>query len=235
MAKGNRGGQRRGGESNPAVEKTLNSIIKRTANLKKEQYRVIDDDGNVVFHKQGFNDRVEMTVGDKRQYLDGATTIHNHPNETLGGTFSSNDLTDFGYGAKEIVVATPEGTYRLKNMKWGTKDQSSGWYEMREKLRAMDNAVSSADHIRKVNDIMSKSKVGKDLKATSDKWVKRKAEGASQSELQGYMDKYTKLEAEYRNQRKAVSRKLEVQDYHEFYKKNAKKYGFKYTYPKAAD
>lgn len=57
-----RGTSKVGGGSitvNPKVEKTLSQVIKRTANLKKEQYRVINEDGEVVFMKQGKNDRVE--------------------------------------------------------------------------------------------------------------------------------------------------------------------------------
>lgn len=227
-----RGSSKAGGSgginTNPKVEKQLNSIIKKTANLKNEQYRVIDENGDVVFYKKGKNDRVEMTVGDKRQYLDGSVTIHNHPD---GGTFSSADLTDFGYGAKEIVVATPEGTYRLQNTKWGTKEQSNGWYNMREEITKIDNSFSTANLIKESNKIMEKSKVGKEMRSTSEKWVKRRKEGASQSELDKIMNKYNDLEVKYKKELSDVRRKLETKPYHDYYKKNAKKYGFKYIAP----
>ena len=218
-----------GGNTNPLVEKTLNKEIKRTTNLKKEQYSIIDENGNIVFHKQGKNDRVEMTVGEKREYLDGAVTLHNHPD---GGTFSSNDLRDFGYGAKEIVIATPEGTYRLVNTKWGTKEQSSGWYDLQQGHIKISETQSSAGDLVKIKSALEKTKVSRDMKKISEKWVKRRSEGASESELKGYLDKYNKLDQQWKETRKAIARKIEVEPYHKYLKENAKKYGFKYIYPK---
>ena len=222
-------------KTSPAVEKQINKIAKQTANLKKEQYRVINEDGEVVFKKQGKNDRVEMTVGEKRQYLDGATSIHNHPNDSFGGTFSENDLTDFGYGAKEIVVAAPEGTYRLKNARWGTKEQSKGWYDMREEYRKMSEGLSTGQLIRDTNEAMKKTKISKEMNKISEKWTKRRSEGASESELKKLSEQYFKLESEYKKQKQAIQRQLEIKPYHDFLKANAKKYGFVYEYPKTAD
>lgn len=217
---------------NPEVEKTLNQIIKRTANLKKEQYRIIDENGNVVLQKQGVNDSVATTVGEKRQYLDGATSIHNHPNDELGGTFSPNDLSDFGYGAKEIVVATPEGTYRLKNTKWGTKEQQSGWLPMRSELEKIADNQSALKDLQTARARLANSREAKRMKQVSDEWVTKKKAGASESALKPLMDEYSSLEAVYKKKLNLERRKVELEPYHEFYKKNAKKYGFAYSYPK---
>lgn len=234
-----RGTSKVGGGStivNPKVEKTLSQIIKRTANLKKEQYRVINEDGEVVFMKQGKNDRVEMTVGEKRQYLDGATTTHNHPQveNGLGGTFSPNDITDFGYGAKEIVVSSNEGTYRLKNLNFGKPNQTATWIQMRDEMQAVMDKHSTTNNIKRANEMMKSSKVGKEMTSISTQWVKRKNEGASQKELDKLGDKYNKLAMQYKPERSKILRRLEVEPMNDYLRKNAKKYGFAYTYPKNA-
>ena len=225
-----------GGGTNPAVEKTLNQIIKRTQNLKKEQYRIVNEDGEVVLTKQGEKDNVKMTVGEHRQYTEGATTIHNHPqiDEGLGGPPSPSDIKDFGYGAREIVIASNEGTYRLKNTKYGTPQERDGWRPLQEALQKIADDQSSVAIIRKSNDIMANSKTGKEMHKISETWVKRKSEGASQAELDKYMSKFDSLQKQYKTELGQLRRKMELEPYHEFYKKNAKKYGFSYTYPKGA-
>lgn len=90
---------------------------------------MVNEDGEVVLEKRGSQDQVAATVGEKREHLQGAVTIHNHPD---GGTFSDEDLTEFGFGARQIVVASPEGTYKLTNMEYGTPKQSEGWFRMRD-------------------------------------------------------------------------------------------------------
>ena len=45
-----------------AQEKTLKGIESRTRNLKKEQFRVVDGDGNVVMTKQGDKNSVSYSV-----------------------------------------------------------------------------------------------------------------------------------------------------------------------------
>lgn len=217
-------------------EKTLKKIVKQTANLKKEQYRVIDENGNVVFKKQGKNDSVAMTVGEKRQYLDGAVTTHNHPevNEGLGGPPSSNDLTDFGYGAREIVIASPEGVYRLRNLNYGTPEQKAGWINLRNEIEKIQDRQSSIADIRKSNEMMEKTQIAKEMHKISDQWLAKRNAGASEEELRKYSSKYMELEKTYKTQLHQLRRKLELQPYHDAYKKYARKYGFEYVYPKGA-
>ena len=69
----------------------------------------------------------------------------------------------------------------------------------------------------------------------SEKWTKRRSEGASESELKKLSEQYFKLESEYKKTKQSVQRKLELKPYHDFLKSNAKKYGFIYEYPKAAN
>ena len=219
-----------------AQEKTLRKLIKQTANLKKEQYRIVDDDGNVIFKKQGKNDHVSMTVGEHRQYGDGTVSIHNHPQDdgALGGPFSENDLTDFGYGAKAIVVSAPEGEYRLTNLRFGKKDQTAGWIPLQNEIKKVDANHSTAKVLKESNRIMAESAINKELKATSDRWVKRREAGASKEELDAISAHYDELSKKYKAELHRVRRKLEIQPYHEVYKKYAKKYGFQYIYPKGA-
>ena len=233
-----RGSSKAGGTStkNPNVEKTLLGIIRRTSKLKNEQYRVIDEEGNVVFTKKGDKGAVYMTVGEKREYLDNATTIHNHPNEEgIGGTFSSQDMSDFGYGAKEIVVAAPEGTYRLSNLNHGTPQQKETWVDMREELEKIDAREQEKSFIQRRDDAqktLSNSREVKAMDKYSKQWNEMRAAGASQEELKKVSDKYMKAQEKYKERYKKVMRQQETKPYHEWFKNNAKKYGFEYTYPK---
>lgn len=229
---GGKGKTRNNYTRSPSLDKTINNIIKRTANLKKEQYRIIDDNGNVLLMKQGQQDEVVSTVGEKRKYMNGATSIHNHPN---GGTFSSYDLTDFGYGAKEIVVASPEGTYRLINNKVGTKTQSDGWYDMRESLNdyVSKNSLSSSQIIKQANENIKNNKTSRELNAITAKWVKinnTKGRAEADKYLKQVESKYIALTEKRKGEVQAERRRLEVKPYNDFYKKNASKYGFTYMF-----
>ena len=224
------------GAKNPKVEKTLSDIIRRTKNLKKEQYRVLDDDGNVIFTKKGDKGAVYMTVGEKREYLDNATTIHNHPNEEgIGGTFSSQDMSDFGYGAREIVVAAPEGTYRLRNLNHGTPQQKETWVEMRQELEKIDAREQDKSFIQRRDEAQKTLRNSKEVKLMdkySKQWNEMREKGASQEELKKVSDKYMKAQETYKKRYKKIMRQQETKPYHDWLKKNAKKYGFEYTAPK---
>ena len=236
---GSTGGGGSSWSQTPEVEKTLKGIIRQTANLKNEQYRVIDDSGDVVFTRKGSQGEVIMTVGEKRQYLDGATTIHNHPEREgngMGGTFSSADIGDFGYGAKEIVIATPEGTYRLKNTKWGTPQAKDGWVGLREGMYKLDKKAQDQSFLEKRNNAAKKlTKERKAMEKVADEWVKRRNAGASESELKALGDKWDSLNKDYQKKLKREQRKDETKPYHDYLKKYAKKYGFEYSYPKGVD
>lgn len=235
MPKGSRGGKRGasggggGVKLTPEQEQALDRLIKRTANLKNEQYRIIDADGNVVVEKRGTAHEVGATVGEKRQYLDGNVSLHNHPD---GGTFSPDDLSEFGYGAKEIVVATPEGTYRLVNNKYGTYDAKSGWYDMREEIRKIpDTTYSELNRQAKAN--LENSKTEKQIKAISSKWADirdKQGNDAAKKYIQSVQGLYDELTKKRSAEIKAEIRRLEVKPFDDFYKANAKKYGFDYSF-----
>ena len=117
MAKGNRGGKRAGGFTrSEKQDRKLQSVANKIRNYKNEQYFVINDDGEIILHKKGGVGEVTHTVGESREFLPGAITLHNHPGDgEFGGTFSDVDWRDFGYGAKEIRVSAPEGDYIITN------------------------------------------------------------------------------------------------------------------------
>lgn len=214
-----------------AQNKAINRIAKRTRDFKNEQYRVINEDGEIVLEKKGGKGEVSATVGEKRQNLPGAVTIHNHPD---GGTFSDSDLNEFGYGARQMVVASPEGTYKLTNVKYGTPDQYRGWHDMKN---AMDVAGVTRERgfmeIRKeVGKIPAVARQAEAMSRTSDRWVKAREAGKPQATLDRLMTQYTRQEAKYKELRKSAERKVVTQPYHDFYRKNASKYGFKYEFIK---
>lgn len=224
-----------------AQERALKKILRRAASLKKEQYWIITPDGEIPVHKRGDKGSVSATVGEKREHLDKAISVHNHP---VGGTFSDEDLNEFGFGATEMLVVGPDGVYSLANNNVGKKNQYSGWNDMREELRKEmtkweDNWSFTAKR-RQAKENLEKSKVGKEiskeLHAVQQQWEERKNAGAEREELNKiYDEQYKPLLEEYSKRLKAEERRMETEPFHEFYKKNAKKYGFTYTFTEWPD
>lgn len=213
-----------------AQDKALARIIKRTANLKNEQFRIVDPEGNVVLEKRGGHDSVSAMVGEKREHMEGNVSIHNHPE---GGTFSPQDLSDFGFGAREMVVSGPDGTYSLVNEKYGTKDQSRGWFDMKEALeREVPQEESAFSLMRQARENLKDSHENREMKRINDTWLKMRESGASKEELDDYYRKsgYEDLARTQKDNVAKETRRLEVAPFHDFYAKNAAKYGFKYTF-----
>lgn len=211
-----------------AQEKTLKGIESRTRNLKKEQFRVVDREGNVVMQKQGDQHSVSYSVGEARDNFPGNITIHNHPD---GGTFSSADLSDIGYGATEIRAAAPEGTYILRNLSHGTKwtaDQK-GWYEMRDDIDAASQSFKNPRQLKKE----LRGPYEQQVKPLADKWAKRRDEGASQEELNAIAKEYTEKWDALKPQLEQAARQAYVDQYHHWYNANAGKYGFEYSFTPA--
>lgn len=186
--------------------------------------------------KKGKEHEVAATVGEKRDYLDGNISLHNHPN---GGTFSDADLSDFGYGAKEIVVSSKEGTYRLINNKYGTKDASSGWYDMRDDLRQkvvepMQKQSSLARHKQAQENTRNNStyKQMQTINKNYEKISKEKGKDAAMEYARKTADKYHELSKKREQEVAAEERRLLTKPYDDYYKKNAKKYGFTYKFEK---
>lgn len=209
-----------------AQAKVLSSIESRTRNLKKEQYRVVDREGNVVLQKQGDKNSVSYSMGEARDNIPGNITIHNHPD---GGTFSSSDLSDIGHGATEIRAASPEGTYILRNMRYGTRYDAAKektWFDMRDDLDAASEGFKTHRQV--------KSEIRKpfdeQLKPMVDKWEQRRAAGASQEELTALGNEYLQACDAMKPQIEAAARKAYVDQYHQWYKSNAANYGLEYEF-----
>lgn len=211
-----------------AQDKKLRSIVRRTANLKNEQYRVVNPDGEVVFEKKGDNHSVYTTVGEKREHVEGNATIHNHPS---GGTFSTADLNDFGHGATEIVVASPEGTYTLTNLRVGKPDQYSGWRPMQEALeKAVPKDVSYTVLLKQASESPRVKEATERANAISRQWLEARNAGASDEEIQDYYKKYDEAAGIAKRLRQEEIRRIETKPFHNFYKNNARKYGFEYKF-----
>ena len=219
-----------GGFVTSAQQKTINRIANQTRNLKNEQYRIISEDGTVVSVGKGDKHSVGTTVGEKREKMPGAVSIHNHPQ---GGTFSDADFRDFGFGARAVYAAAPEGTYSLVNRKFGTVDARKGWYDMQEAYRAQVPSDMSFTTLTKAAQSTKRYQAAS-ARATklSDQWVKARQDGKPQSVL----DKIaTRANAAIENATKILReerRKAEVGPSHDWLKANASKYGFTYTFTK---
>ena len=214
-------------------QKTLKSTAKRIRNLKKEQYFIIGPDGEVRASGKGDKHSVGVTVGEKREHLKGAISLHNHPQ---GGTFSTADLSDFGYGATQMHVSGPDGDYCLKNLKVGQPDQYNGWVEMREALeKSVPQDVSLYSLMKQADKNLKNNETQRKMQEIADTWVKMKDAGASTDTLQAYFDNsgYNELAEKAKKEREDEIRRLETEPFHQFYQENAEKYGFEYTFTPA--
>lgn len=214
-----------------AQNKVVDRIANRTRNLKNEQYRIINENGDIVLERKGNKNSVAGTVGEKRQFMEGGIGIHNHPD---GGTFSYDDLRDFGFGARQIVVASPEGDYKLTNIKYGQFDARSGWRDMQD---AMEKAgLLEEQGFLSLRRIAEKTprvmKLSQKVKSISDQWLQARNAGKSEAELQKYVNEFNKYNDQYKIALREETRRAEVQPYHDWYRKNARKYGFEYTFTK---
>lgn len=208
-----------------AQAKTLKGIESRTRNLKKEQFRVVDREGNVVMQKQGDKNSVSYSIGEARDNFPGNITIHNHPD---GGTFSSADLSDIGHGATEIRAASPEGTYVLRNLNHGTKwtDGQKSWLDMRNDIDAASQEFKSARQLKaKVREPYEQQ-----VKPIMERWSKRRDEGAPQEELNKIAKEYTDAWDALQPQVEKATRKAYVDQYHSWYNSHAGEYGFEYEF-----
>ncbi len=189
---------------------------------------VIDENGNVVLEKKGEEHQVARTAGESRETIPGSVTIHNHPN---GGTFSDADIRDFGYGARAIYVASPEGTYRLVNTKYDTNDRYNGWVEMQEAYKAQVGQERSSLYYRdKAKATPTAKRLNAQMEKTSQAWVEARKQGKSESVLDSYKKQYDKLADQYTAYMKAETRRQEVAPADNFFRKNASKYGFSYSF-----
>lgn len=208
--------------------KTLKGIENKTRNLKKEQFRVVDRDGNVVMTKQGDKHSVSYSMGEAREHFPGNITIHNHPD---GGSFSSADLSDIGHGATEIRAAAPEGTYILRNVNHGSKwaNNQKSWFEMREDLDSAALDFKSGFSLKKeVRATFAEEQ--KKVSSLADKFVKAMNSGASQDVLDGYRKEYDAAEKALRTKVESSTRKAYTDQYHNWYKQNAMNYGLEYEF-----
>lgn len=224
-----------------AQTKTLKSLIRKTANLKNEQYRIIDQNGNVVLEKKGDRHSVAAKLGEKREHMPGNISLHNHPN---GGTFSPDDLSDFGTHAKEIVVAGRDGVYSLANANWDDPmKRTNGWVPMKEKLeKAMEEDPRFEDY--RMEDYKLRNKIAQEQR-DAGKFEKydqiqselirmHNEEGADlrnpTGKVKEMLDEYNRIEEQLAKERNAEMRRRVVKPFDDFYRENAEKYGFIYTF-----
>ena len=224
-----------GGIVTSAQQKTLKQVAKRTANLKNEQFRIIDESGNVVLEKHGGKAEVAATVGENRQYGEGSVAIHNHPggNGEYGGTFSDADLRQFAYGARAIQVSAPEGTYTLVNKNFNNKKRYDGWIGLQEEHRKVKQPESEFEVRKQVRESTKNSKAQRELNKITNTFAKiRQKSGteAANNYARKTKDLYDRWAAKRTKEIDRGVRKAIVEPYHEMFKKKAAKYGFKYTF-----
>lgn len=215
-------------------EKSINKVARQTRNLKNEQYRIIDDHGNVVFQKQGEDGRVRLTRNDRMFNIEqGYVTIHNHPGQ-MGGAFSGNDLYDFAYGARAIVVSTHEGKYYLINKKHGTREQRNGWIGLKDALEKLPRYrdLGLLEKREVLNRIPRVARIRRELADIARKWEKAKDSGKPQAVLNKYYDSYNKKLAVLDKVKAHEDLKVQVNELNAFYRDNASKYGFAYQFIK---
>lgn len=227
--------------SRPATQdKAIKNLVRKTAGLKKEQRFIVDKDGNIIGSAKGDKHSVGMTLGELRDKMPGNVAVHNHPD---GGTFSPDDLRTFGLRAVESVVATKDGTYSLVNKMVGTKDQTKGWYDMKEALEKEIESGEAFEEYR-MPEYKLRNKVAGEIRKTgrydrmgeitTELLRMRDEEGVDLSNLEGkakdLMEEYTQLEQKYKTEVARETRRRITKPFDDFYKQNAEKYGFEYTF-----
>jgi len=227
--------------SRPATQdKAIKNLVRKTAGLKKEQRFIVDKDGNIIGSAKGDKHSVGMTLGELRDKMPGNVAVHNHPD---GGTFSPDDLKTFGLRAVESVVATKDGTYSLVNKMVGTKDQTKGWYDMRE---ALEKEMESGDAFEEYRmpeyklrnkvggEIMNSGRYDRMRELPTELLRMHKEEGVDLSNPEGkakeLLEEYTQLEQKYKAEVARETRRRITKPFDDFYKQNAEKYGFEYTF-----
>ena len=234
MAKSSRGGEHgfRLGRTQKQ-DAAIKALVKRTQDLKKEQYRIINGNGDVVLEKKGDKHSVATTIGEKRDNLAGNISVHNHP---AGGTFSPIDMTDFAYGAKEIVAASPEGTYRLVNNKYGTKDAFTGWRKLMEGAEAIPQA-SQLSLLQQARANLANSETQKEINKINGRFTSIRANDGSEAAKSYYesvKDRYDSLAAKHKDEVERETRRLETEPFHKYYAAHASEFGFTYRFEKKA-
>ena len=211
-----------------AQSKTLKQIETKTRNLKKEQLRVVDRDGNVVMQKQGDKNSVSYKIGEAREHFPGNITIHNHPD---GGTFSPPDLSDIGHGATEIRAAAPEGTYIMRNLRYKerwVRGQKS-WVDMKDDIEMASLDFKSHFSLKREVRATFTDDLAK-LNSITEGWSKAREAGASQEELNKFVKDYDAVSAVLKGKVEAATRKAYTDQYHNWYKANAMNYGLEYEF-----
>ena len=220
-----------------AQDKAVKSLCRKISGLKNEQRFIMDADGKILAQSRGDKHSVGLSVGTMRDHMKGNVAVHNHPG---GGTFSPDDLSTFGYGAVESVVSTKEGTYSLVNAKFDTKERYNGWYDMKEDLeKRMESDPSFEDYRtpeyklrNKVSDEMADTPRKKKMNEITHEILERhdRGEDRESEAMQKLFGEYSKLEAEFKAERDKEVRRRITQPFEDFYKENAEKYGFVYTF-----
>ena len=153
----------------------------------------------------------------------------------MGGTFSDADLGDFGYGAREIVVAAPEGNYILTNMRYGLPDERSHWIDMRDDIRAA-GVMDVADNLGIV-EINNRARQNPRVQRLTERannianeWVSQRNAGASQSVLDGLMAEHNVISDQLSQATKLAKSHITLDPAHEWYTQNARRYGFNYQF-----
>jgi 2'-5' RNA ligase len=100
---------------------------------------------------------------------------------------------------------------------------------MREDLDAASQSFKSDRQLKKE----LRGPYEQQVKPIADRWAKRKAEGASQEELTSIAKEYTEKWDTLKPQLEQDARKAYVDQYHHWYKANAGKYGFEYSFTPA--
>ena len=219
-------------DHSPALQKALDKEEKRTRDFKREQMTVLDENGNVLLHRQGGNGHVTYKISEARDYFDGATITHNHPHgDERGGvsaTFSTADVETFRYGLKEMRASGAEGTYVLRNKNWNNKDTKAYEFWQAYETFTSNQNFSGIKNIKAAQEKAHKSKIGKqydsEIKKAGELWNK------------GLKDEATKLfsnaEKNLKPQYKKEIQKILYEDMNAktsgWLKQNANKYGFEY-------
>lgn len=125
----------------------------------------------------------------------------------------------------------------MRNARYGRKYDAAKektWFDMKEDLEKASADFKEYTSIKKETKARYQADYDEKVSSWAKKWAEAKDSGAGQEELQKYIDKYNKAneawQAEYKPKIEQEVRAAYVDQYHDWYKKNAYKYGLEYQF-----
>jgi hypothetical protein len=139
---------------NPVLKRTLTGAENMIRDLPFERHYSIGTDGQVIFTKDGTNNKIGFTKSEVDK-MKGAISTHNHP---AGRSFSYSDIRTAKAGQAQEVRAVGKN-YLGQNVTYSFKVNDPAFYQLdNNKLKALDDAAKVAAR-REIDPLVNTGKI----------------------------------------------------------------------------